>query len=119
MTAARLALAAALLLGCRTAAPLPVACDPRALDAHLGAVVTLVGVQTRTKQPTVCGADVDGDYALSDRTVRVTGVLHRTIVNRPEPKPGDEMVATRGSGTYYDVTDPKTGALARPVAEPN
>ncbi len=88
---------------------------PRDLDALVGKVITLVGVQTRTRQPTVCGVDVDGDYELSDQVVRVTGKLHRTVV-KPRP-PEEPIVATRGPGTYYSIVDTQTRELARPVAK--
>ena len=70
--------------------------------------VTIVGVQTRTKIPTVCGVDVDGAYALSDRRVIVRGVLRRTVVTEVDP-----MTANRGTGTFYSVIDPATGVLAK------
>ena len=118
MTPAALRLAAAaLLVGCATASvPAAVPCDRAALDAHVGKTVTLIGPQTRTKQPTVCGADVEGDYELSDKVVRVTGVLARTVVDNVDER---EQVATRGPGVYYSVEDPKTKRLARPIAEPS
>ncbi|MCY1071218.1 hypothetical protein OV090_41130 [Nannocystis sp. RBIL2] len=76
--------------------------------AAVGKTVTIIGPQTRTKQPTVHGVDVDGDYALSDRTVIVRGVLRETVVTEVDP-----TVAGRGPGTYYAVVDPATGELAR------
>src|SRR4051794_38782316 len=51
--------------------------DAKELGSHLGQTVTLRGIQARTKQPTVLGVDVDGEYALSDVEVEVTGVLKR------------------------------------------
>ena len=109
---------AAVLGGCATAPPPPVLRDGSNLDAYVGKVVTLVGPQTRTKQPTVCGVDVDGDYALSDRMVRVTGVLQRRVVPPYDSPVGSEIVATRGPGTYYSLVDEKRHELARPIAEP-
>ena len=78
------------------------------LEAAVGQEVTIVGLQSRTKQPTVCGADVDGDYALSDREVTVRGILHRLVTTDVDP-----MTANRGPGTFYSVVDPKTGELAK------
>lgn len=80
--------------------------------AAVGKRVRIVGVQTRTKIPTVCGVDVDGDYQLSDKRVVVTGVLERTVVEQVDP-----YAASRGPGTFYRVVDQQTGRLARPVAE--
>jgi hypothetical protein len=84
-------------------------------EAAVGKLVTIVGVQTRTKTPTVVGVDVDGDYKLSDRRVRVTGILKQRVV---EPRPKSEpIMASRGPGTYYYVVDPEGGKLARPVLD--
>lgn len=111
----RPALALVLLAGCATALPAPVLRDGRDLDAYVGKVVTRVCVQTRSKQPAMCGVDVDGDYALSDRLVRATGVLGRRVIpRRDEPT----QVATRGPGTYYTLVDATTHQLARPISEP-
>lgn len=92
--------------------------DRSQLDAAVGKLVTIVGEQTRTKVPTVVGVDVDGDYELSDRRVRVTGILQRHVVEPREPDPEELAVATRGPGTYYSVVDPSTNTLAKPVLEP-
>ena len=85
--------------------------DRGELGKLVGQIVTLVGVQTRTKIPTVCGVDIDGDYALSDQKVEVTGRLERYEV--PEPSPDQPIAASRGPGTYYRLIDPATGSLAR------
>lgn len=83
---------------------------PEDLDALVGRRITLVGTQTRSKIPTVCGVDVDGDYQLSDEAVEVTGRLERHVI---EPRPPDAPpVASRGPGTYYRLVDPDTGQLA-------
>jgi hypothetical protein len=91
--------------------------DPSQLDAAVGKLVTIVGEQTRTKVPTVLGVDVDGDYDLSDKRVRVTGILHRHVVEPREPDPDELPVATRGPGIYYSVVDPATNVLAKPVLD--
>lgn len=91
--------------------------DAEQVPALVGKLVTLVGKQTRTKQPTVLGVDVDEDYSLADETVRVTGIVRRWVVERDpnEGVPPEEMIATRGAGTYYSIVDPETGRLAKPV----
>lgn len=76
--------------------------------AAVGKTVIIIGPQTRTKQPTVHGVDVEGDYALSDRTVIVRGVLRETVITEI-----DLTVANRRPGTFYAVIDPATGELAR------
>jgi hypothetical protein len=84
--------------------------DSKQLDAAVGRNVTIVGVQTRTKIPTVCGVDVDGSDDLSERKVIVRGVLHRDVVTSAEAPPTS---ANRGPGTFYSVVDPSTGRLAK------
>ena len=79
-------------------------------DAAVGREVTIIGVQTRTKMPTVCGVDVDGPYELSDKKVIVRGVLHRNVVTN-----ADRLSANRGNGTFYSVVDRATGQLAKPA----
>jgi hypothetical protein len=82
--------------------------DRQQLDAAVGSIVTIVGVQTRTKIPTVCGVDVDGADELADHKVIVRGVLHRDVVTEASP-----TAANRGNGTFYSVVDPATGQLAK------
>ena len=86
--------------------------DPGQRAAAVGERVRVVGVQTRSKIPTVCGVDVDGDAALSDKRVVVIGILERVVVDEVDP-----YAASRGPGTFYQVIDEKTGRLARPVPE--
>lgn len=111
------------ILGCSPPlGPQPVAEDPIEggvtivegsqvdLASLVGKEVTLVGVQTRTKIPTVCGVDVDGDYEHSDTKVTATGILQRREV---APRGADEpIVASRGPGIYYSLHNP-AGGLAR------
>jgi hypothetical protein len=86
---------------------------PVDLDALVGQEVTLIGVQTRTKIPSVCDIDVEGDYDLSDTVVFATGILQRTEV-KPRGK-GEPIVAWRGPGVYYSLTTPDGGlATTRP-----
>jgi hypothetical protein len=86
---------------------------PQQRDALVGRQVTVVGVQTRTKVPTVCGVDVDGAYELSDQIVIVNGVLRRHVVTEADP-----TTANRGPGTFYDIVDPVTHRLATTAARP-
>jgi hypothetical protein len=100
-------------VACTSAAPERVVEQREQLDAVVGQRITLIGVQSRTKQPMVLGVDVDGDYALSDRRVRATGVLERRTV-APEPFDPDAPARTsRGPGTFYSLVDPQSGDLAR------
>ena len=100
-------------VGCTSAAPERVVERREQLDAAVGQRITIIGVQSRTKQPMVLGVDVDGDYALSDRRVRATGILERRTV-APKPFDPDAPAQTsRGPGTSYSLVDPQRGGLAR------
>lgn len=111
-------------LGCAGASPSRasdpsevVITEPGKLDSLVGTVVTLVGVQTRSKWPTVLGADVDGDDAMSDQRVRVRGRIEKSVQNGP-PMIDGEVVQGRAAGTTsYRIIDPATGKLAKPTLE--
>jgi hypothetical protein len=83
--------------------------DPSQRAAAVGERVRIVGVQTRTKIPSVCGVDVDGDDDLADREVEVVGILEVDTVEDADP-----YSANRGAGVFYRVVDPETGRLAHP-----
>jgi hypothetical protein len=103
-----------------TNAPSPtdiVITDRSQLEDAVGQQVTIIGVQTRTKIPTVCGVDVDGDYALSDREVIVRGVLQRYVV--PEAPAADGLpLASRGPGNVYMLLDLPATIAAHSVLQP-
>jgi hypothetical protein len=84
-------------------------CPPK-LDDLVGKTVTLRGEQIRSKQPTVCGADVEGFDSNGGKQVQVTGVIRRYEI-KPRAK-GEPIVASRGPGVYYSIVDPTTGRLA-------
>jgi hypothetical protein len=75
------------------------------LDAAVGKRVTLEGVVSNTKIPTILGVDVVSDNPdLRGKMARASGILHRTTVTREAldreiAKRG--MFAHRGPGTYY------------------
>ncbi|MBI3206646.1 MAG: hypothetical protein HYZ29_34235 [Myxococcales bacterium] len=96
------------------ASPQIVITDAAKVDGAVGALVTLVGVQTRTKWPTVLGADVDGDYAMSDKRVRVTGRIEKHLQAGPPMVDGAYVQGRAAGSTSYRIVDPKTGALAKP-----
>lgn len=87
--------------------------DPSQREAAVGKSVVVIGVQTRTKQPTVNGVDVDGDYELSDKKVVARGILEKTVVPELPPAKDGMEVARRGAGTYYAVIDPATKMIAK------
>ncbi len=71
----------------------------------------MVGVQARSKIPTLCGVDIDGDDAYADKSVRATGRLEEyTVVIRGADAP---IVASRGPGTYYRLVRAKDAQLAK------
>lgn len=76
---------------------------PPDLESLVGQQITLVGTQTRTKVPTVCNVDVDGDYLLSDLRVQASGVLERFEILPAVP--GEPIRATRGPGVYFRLLD--------------
>src|SRR5512139_1539538 len=82
--------------------------DCAKVPEHVGREVTLVGEQTRSKIPMVCGVDVDGDEALAGRKVAVRGVIRREVVTSADP-----TSANRGNGTFYSIVDASTGAPAK------
>ena len=92
----------------------PVITDAAQLADHVGEVVTLRGVQTRTKIPTVCGVDVDGDGALSDQAVTATGRLEQEVVAPADVDPTEQ---SRGAGTFYRLVDVTSGALVHPTVD--
>jgi hypothetical protein len=79
----------------------------------LGRLVTVVGTQTRAKQPTVCDFDVDGIAEHSGRQVRVTGVVGRSVI-APQ-SPGAEFAASRGPGVYWILSRSGGTGLSRPT----
>jgi len=82
------------------------------LAPHVGAVVTLRGVVTRTKIPTLCGVDVDACGL--EGHVEATGTLVATSVSQDEldaliARVG--QVAHRGPGTTYRLVDATYSAV--------
>lgn len=85
------------------------------LAACVGKRVTLRGVVSRTKIPSILGVDVDADYELSERVGVATGTL--TTYTLPEPDPDDPLVAaSKGPGTYYALTALDGNGLAKASA---
>lgn len=68
----------------------------------VGKQITLRGVVSRTKQPSILGVDVEADYALSDQLGEATGLLVTYTVEAQTPdKP---LIQSKGPGTYYRLT---------------
>lgn len=82
---------------------------------HVGKIVTLKGVQSRTYLPHVVGVRVDGEYALSDKIVFVTGRLSSYETTEEDVKAYNKARSPyswgprRSVGTHFTMTDPITG----------
>jgi hypothetical protein len=91
------------------------------IEAHVGRVVTLEGVVSRSKIPTLLGVDVnaDSEHDLRGKRARATGTIVKSTVTQQEL---DEQIArlgqfaNRGSGTFYRLSGER--GLARAVAVP-
>jgi hypothetical protein len=81
------------------------------LAGCVGQVVTLRGMVTRTKIPTILGVDVDAGFA--DQLGEATGTLAQYTV-APQ-LPGEPIRAQRSPGTYYALHDGAGLAKARPI----
>lgn len=93
--------------------PCTVITDERAVSACIGQRVTLKGVVSNSKLPTLLGVDVDAE-ALRDKPARATGVLTEVTEPPGHDEPGME-VARRAPGTYVKLLE--GGVLAKAVAE--
>ena len=91
--------------------------DVAELPKHVGKVVTLKGLQSRTKLPNVLGVRVDGAYALSDKMVYVTGRLSSYVTTEADVMAFDDLIAKKGPftaarpmiGTHFVMQAPETG----------
>jgi hypothetical protein len=97
-----------------TTAPCETLTDRSQLAACVGKRVTLRGVVSRSKIPSILGVDVDAAYALSDRLGVATGTL--TTYTIPEREPGELVMASKGPGTYYSLTALDGNGLAKAEA---
>lgn len=82
-------------------------------EAAVDKLVTVIGVLTRTKVPTVVGIDVDDAYDLSDKKVIAKGILKKRVETEPLEKDGVHR-AGRSPGTYYYLANPSGQGLAKP-----
>lgn len=83
-------------------------------DAAVDKSVTVIGVLTRTKVPTIVGIDVDDAYDLSEKKVIAKGILRKRVETEPLEKDGVHR-AGRGPGTYYYLANPSGQGLAKPT----
>jgi hypothetical protein len=81
-------------------APCETLTDRSQLAGCVGKRVTLRGVVSRSKIPSILGVDVDAEYELSDRLGEATGTLATYMIF--EQDPNDQIVrASKSPGTYY------------------
>ena len=124
MTAISVCIIVGLLCGCAGKNPHSTAnvlTSGKQVATHVGQTVTLRGVVTNTKIPTILGVDVQSnDPDLRGRLAEATGVLERWVVT---PESLAELqrngpVANRGTGTFYRLKalDSDYEAAVRPAS---
>jgi len=92
--------------------PLTIA-HPNDVDTAIGLLVTLRGVVSESKIPTLLGVDILSDNPdLRGKPAEATGLLEKSTVtqeqlDREQLRRG--TVSTRGPGTYYRLVDPNSG----------
>ena len=74
------------------------------LEQRVGQRIVLEGVVSNTKVPQVQGVEVRALEDHRGQQVRVSGVLHKTVVTASDLEP---LVANRGMGTFYFLDDIK------------
>lgn len=88
--------------------------DREQLAACVGKTVTLRGVVSRSKIPSILGVDVDAAYSLSDQVGVATGTLGTYTIR--ERGPDEPIVASKGPGTYYSLAALDGNGLAKASA---
>src|SRR4051794_18135778 len=81
--------------------------------ACAGKTVTLRGVVSRTKIPTLLGVDIGDGESLADQPAEATGVLES--YTEPEQPADGLQRAGRGPGTYWRLRGDDGLAKARPL----
>jgi hypothetical protein len=86
---------------------------PDHLETALGLLVTLVGVVSESKVPTLLGVEVQSESPdLRGKPAMATGLLEKSVVTQEEL---DRLTlqrgafANRGPGTFYRLVDPSWG----------
>jgi hypothetical protein len=82
-----------------------------------GQIITIRGLMTNTKLPTVLGVDVrEGDPDHRGQFVQATGQLRKSIVSEEQVlSMRERMIAHRGAGVFYHLYDFETKYAAIPV----
>jgi len=85
------------------------------LDQYVGEVITIQGVVSNTKIPTILGVDVGSfDPDLRGQLAQASGLLQKTLVTEEQVAGADS--ANRGAGTFYRLEEIHSDheAAARP-----
>jgi hypothetical protein len=94
------------------AAPVVMA-DPARLEAAVGQSVTIRGVVSNTKIPTILGVDVESEAPdLRGSVGSATGILEKRTVTQAaidREIAAHGQFAHRGPGTFYRLADPRSG----------
>lgn len=81
------------------------------LEPYVGKEITIKGLVTNTKIPTINGVDVSSYQPdMRNQHAEAKGILEKWVV---KPSKNDSEVTRRGPGTYYRLVDPVTGELAK------
>ena len=90
------------------------------LPKHVGKIVTLKAIQSRTKLPQLLGVYVDGDYKLSDKMAFATGRLSSYETTAADVRAFDRRMkkspfaSPRPSvGTHFQLTDLESGKKSK------
>jgi hypothetical protein len=85
-----------------------------ALENHVGKLVAVRGVVSKSKQPTILGVDVAAAETLGGREAYAIGILAKWIVTNADLRQvaKKRVVASRGPGTFYTLYFDLSGKLA-------
>ena len=98
--------------------------DPAQLASAVGKPVLLEGVVTNTRIATLLGCDVESESPdLRGQRAVAEGVVSREVITAEQIERAaaeGERIAHRGAGTFYRLTNPRTGRLVQvsPAARP-
>lgn len=96
---------------------IPKVTDQSKLDLYIGKIITIRGMVTNTKIPTILGVDVRSDYPdLRDEVGEATGVLIKWTVTKDELDKAikeKKEFANRGPGTFYRLKEMDSNSTAQ------
>jgi hypothetical protein len=81
----------------------PVIADKSDLDAYIGKIITIKGIVSNTKIPSIIGVDISSDDPdLRGKAAKATGILIKWTVKAEDV---DKYSQNRGSGTFYRLKE--------------